>query len=208
VNDKVLCHSAGVRRAQLTHQAPGMRRAVAVGLPVLVAVAGCSTPGKVVPDDMSCGTPDGRDHAWSLGVEQQALTTSPSYYYRANEYVVLLPQEVVRSKYRQSTSVRTPEIRSQSMRQFVQDILAAPALQSYQDLYAYSVPDGDLWAEILYLVVDLILEGKATVVDAGGSPVGRVIAVREKGPSYSGTAIHAWNLKGEPILRRLECIAD
>lgn len=185
-----------------------MRYVAVAALMVPMMISACTSAGQITPDDMSCGTPDGRNHKWSFRVEQYPLKPGPSYYYRADVYVILIQQDIIKEKVWNWTAGGSDEVLDPIMRRFAKDILTQPKLQSYQDLYAYSLPDGDLWAEIRFMVVDLILEGKATVVDPGGSPVDVVLAVRSKSPGSSATGIYVWNTEGSPILNRLECIAD
>ena len=157
---------------------------------------------------MSCGTPDGKHHKWTVSIQQHPLTEGPSYYYRLEgDYVALIPHESVRAKYTRFASDLGSSVSDPEMRRFIREILAAPQLQAYQDLYAYTLPEGDLWWEIRYLVVDLILGGEATIVNPGGLPVERVVAARSKGPWSSSTSIHINDENGERLLWRFECIS-
>jgi hypothetical protein len=171
----------------------------------LLIVTACSTPGEVVPDDMSCGAPDGKNHTWSFTVPQLPLKEEPTYYYRAGDYTVLLQQDIVRAELQRAwLGPRT----IQRTKTFVEGIIESPKLLEYRDLYVYSLPDGDLWSEVRYLVVDLILQGKAAIVNPTGAPVERVIAARRKGPGHSATDIFVSSTDLGPILGRQECIAD
>jgi hypothetical protein len=180
-------------------------RSVFAFLISLLVIAGCQTPGEITPDDMSCGTPDGKGHVWTLDIQQHPHVKEPSYYYLGDGHVVLLSQDAVRS-YVQNLSAHYLERANTEMLRFVREIQTAPKLQSYQDLYVYALPDGYLWSEVLHLVVDLILKGQATIVDPGGTPREKVVAVREKGQGYSRTTIRIGNERGPRILTRFECI--
>lgn len=184
-------------------------RTTLLRLSVVALLSGCQTPGEIIPDDMWCGSPDGKHHEWTREVSQRPLTGEPGYLWRAGEsHVVRMSQTAVRAK----LALLVPEVDGPhvdpEMREFLQSVRSAPKLTSWQDLYAFTLPDGALWGDITHVVVDLVLDGEATIVDTDGYPVSDVVALRSKGPGSSSTRIHVGGTKGERILLRWECIAD
>jgi hypothetical protein len=193
--------------ADVNRWATSMRNAVACMLSVTL-VASCQTPGAITPDDMWCGTPDGKSHEWRLQIKQIPVPKEPTYYFRSGDYTILLTQEAVKAKYSTFLPDVDDAIKLPELRAVVKEVLAAPKLIAYEDLFSHVLPDGDLWGPINHLVVELVLEGQAAVLDSGYGPVAGLVAVRSKGPGHSDTSIHLGGTNGEQLLWRSECIAD
>lgn len=133
-------------------------------------------------------------------------TNGPFFYFRLDDYVVLMQAQVVLKQLNAwSGKAVTPEVsvlRSQ--------ILASLPLRDDIDLYRYILHDVDLWYSVRWLVISRLEAGDATLLYIGPEDAVRQIYVEHDYEAYE-VSTGVW--LGKPhkslqLMRVVKCIAD
>jgi len=167
---------------------------------VLLSAAVALSAG-TTSESQTCGTNRSRPTDSVREVRLSRVFQEPSFYYRAQDYVIFLPQNDVRHYFTEALSSTDPTL-GRLAREILADI---PAAQS-QDLFRYNLHDWIYWSYINTAVVQLVTDGHAAISNMGGVQIDHVTIVHSEGPGYSGTEVHVGNRKTTAILRRVECI--
>lgn len=173
-----------------------MRRAI-----VLVAAA-VLVGGSQISHAGTCGTTPSVSQDSVHAVRLLRLPQEPAFYYRADDHVIFLPQDDVHRYFAAAASSSDPTLMG-----LAQQILADIPVVAPLDLFRYNLRDWRYWSYINAAVVQLLMDGHASISDLNGVQIHQVTIVHSEGPGSSGTAVHIGGQKTASILGRVECTA-
>jgi hypothetical protein len=159
--------------------------------PIDVGAQGCGPPGEI------------RKRESISEVRLLPLPTGPSYYYRADDFVVFIRQEAVQAYFEKLHVGEGAEAN-----RVATAVLSDLPLRHHVDLFSYNLRDWAFENGINFAVVQLIAEGNAAIANLGGADMEKAIITHVEGPGIAYTEVRVPDNSGSPILSRLECIDD
>jgi hypothetical protein len=169
---------------------------------IVLVTAAVLVGGSQISHARTCGTTPNAPGDSVREVRLLQLPQEPSFYYRADDYVIFLPQDDVHRYFAVAASSSDP-----MLRRLAQQILADIPVAAPQDLFRYNLRDWLYGSYINAAVVELLTDGHASISDLVGVRINQVTIVHSEGPGFSGTAVHIGGKKTTTILGRVECVA-
>jgi hypothetical protein len=152
------------------------------------------------------------DEADKPGTSSREVTlrtspSTPSFYYRADDYVAFIPQDDVMAFFEAArSSERTKRgPKDQSMARLSSMILSDLPIKANQDLFAYVTRDWSLWNPVNFSIIQLISSGNATLTDLQGTRVSRLTILREQSQQVRSTVVLLGAKPLARILWKYEC---
>jgi hypothetical protein len=149
-----------------------------------------------------CGNDHARAGTASRTIHLQANTSKPSFYFRTEDFVVLISPEVVLESLQGSTHWGPIAEKLSTL------IRARLPLQENQDLFQFEMQDWIYWAITKALVIDAISQGNASISNEGGVWSENVRIVQRRSSSSTNTIVYDGNKGRSKIIWQLDCIAN
>ena len=144
-----------------------------------------------------CGDPKAKPGTTFTQVRLNGVATEPSFYYRAEDYVVFVSSDVVGRWAETAAQSNDP-----AARKVAALIQADLPLKAPSDLFRYTLQDWGHWVTVRSIVIVSIEHGEAAVSDLVGNLLPQVTVERARGRHITDTVIYADQKRKTQIFAR------